>query len=123
EIFASSENVTNGPKLVMVYSTGIGTTTRLKVSPYRLIGSQSSLPTVDVTMLVTVTGNRTNLTVTPPAILTVSASAGASAVLQAGYPSPASVILPVGGGVAIFTYKYNITGLGTTPGSLSFSGK
>src|SRR5204862_7287993 len=79
-IFGSSENVAgNGPKLVVVYAGGVGTTTRLTVSPYKLIGSQNSLPTVDVTMQVTVVANPTNLTVTPPANLTLVASAGATA--------------------------------------------
>ena len=79
-IFGSSEGAaTNAPKLVVTYRVGIGTFTRLTVSPYKLIGSQSSLPTVDVTMQVTTAGNPTNLTVTPPANLTVIATAGATA--------------------------------------------
>ena len=103
-IFGSSENVAgNGPKLVVTYSAGIGTTTRITVSPYKLIGSQTSLPTVDVTMQVTVLGNPTNLTVTPPANLTVLASAGATAANQ---PSPASDIVPAGGGTV--TYRFTM---------------
>jgi len=123
-IFGSSENVAgNGPKLVVIYSAGIGTTTRITVDPYKLIGSQNSLPTVDVLMQVTVFANPTNLTVTPPANLTVVSSAGATAVKQAAYPSPASAVVPAGGGTVTFTYRYDITGLGAAPGSLSFTGK
>jgi len=85
-----------GPKLVVVYSSGQSTTTRLTTSPYQMIGSQASLPTVDVTMQVTVFGNPTNLTVTAPANLTVVATGGATLTKQVSYPSPASAIVPAG---------------------------
>ena len=74
-------------------------------------------------MQVTVFGNPTNLTITPPLNLTLLATAGATATKQASYPSPASAIVPAGGGTVTFTYQYDITGLGTAPGSLSFTGK
>jgi uncharacterized repeat protein (TIGR01451 family) len=123
-IFGSSENAAgNGPALAVVYSSGISTTTRLTTSPYRLIGSHSSLPTVTVTMQVTVNGNSTNLTVTPPGSLTVNGSAGATAAEQGGSPSPASATIAAGGGTVTFTYQYSVTSLGMAPGSLSFSGK
>jgi uncharacterized repeat protein (TIGR01451 family) len=123
-IFGSSENAAgNGPKLVLVYAVGLNTITRITTSPYRLIGSQSALPTIDVTMQVTVIGNQTNLTVTPPVNLTIAASGGAIATKQAGYPSPASAIVPAGGGTITFTYKYNLTALGTAPGTLRFMGR
>ncbi|HXI69439.1 MAG TPA: Ig-like domain-containing protein [Verrucomicrobiae bacterium] len=123
-IFGSSENAAgNGPKLVVVSASGIATTTRITTSPYLMIGSQASLPTVDVTMQVTVIGNPTNLTVTAPTNLAVVATAGATVTKQASYPSPTSAIVRAGGGTVTFTYKYDVTGLGTAPGSFQFTGK
>ncbi len=120
--YGTRENTTpaNRPIITVnwaLYASGApATKTELSASPGLLGGTG----TVTVTMKASVLGSSSpEVSITPPASLTVSA--GSATVTQTGGPNPASAVVPDGGGFATFTYTYTISPA-SVPVDVTFSG-
>lgn len=116
--FYSRENTGDvlDPYLYVEWSRPARTGSLVAIRPdtFVVVGTKQII----VEMKVTTSYNTEDVTITPPAALTVSG--GVTATLVSG-PEPATAKTPDGGGSVDFAYVYEITA-GTTPQNVTFSG-